>query len=222
MSSTVNLSKPTVNLSKGEVINLTKESEGLSNIMIGLGWTQAHLNQGFLQSLVQAFIGGDGANEIDCDAWVIATQGKRRVLRNEQDVIFYNNKLLYNAKGYTVITHHGDNLVGGNGKTDDEEISINLTEMPPEVDTITIAVTIYRGVQRGQSFADIQDIFVRIVDQRDNHEICRFNKSDMDRNSITFIAGQLYKENNEWLFRAIGASTSSASISEEVRNSWYR
>lgn len=221
MSSVVNLSKPTINLSKGEVINLTKESEGLSDIMVGLGWTQANYSRGFLQQLAMMFLGGPQAAEIDCDAWVIATQGGRRVLKNDHDVVFFNHKTLQNDNGYTVIKHHGDNLVGGNGKTDDEQISISLSNMPSEIDTITVAVTIYRGIQRGQSFADIRDIFVRIVDRRTNHEICRFEKSDMDKDSITFIAGQLYKENNEWMFRAIGASTSSGSISEEVAKSWH-
>ena len=39
--STVDLSKHTVNLSKGEKINLSKSAEGLSKIMVGLGWDPA-------------------------------------------------------------------------------------------------------------------------------------------------------------------------------------
>jgi stress response protein SCP2 len=128
--------------------------------------------------------------------------------------------MINNNTGELVIKHHGDNLVGGNGKTDDEQISINLRAMPDKVDTVTIAVTIYRGYQRHQSFADINNIFVRIVDKRNNFEVCRFEKQDMESNAITFIAGQLYKENGCWLFRAIGASTGSASIQDEVMNSW--
>ena len=45
---TVDLSKKTVNLSKGEKINLSKSNEtGLKSVMIGLGWDPAE--DGFIE-----------------------------------------------------------------------------------------------------------------------------------------------------------------------------
>lgn len=39
-----------INLSKGQKINLSKESAVLSQIMIGLGWDEVQQNTGFLSS----------------------------------------------------------------------------------------------------------------------------------------------------------------------------
>ena len=55
-----------VNLSKGQRINLSKEVEGLSKIMVGLGWDAAKQSGGILNHLF-----GSTSYSIDCDASAI-------------------------------------------------------------------------------------------------------------------------------------------------------
>lgn len=240
--STVNLAKHTVNLSKGQKINLSKSSDtGLKEIMVGLGWSAASAVQssqvhevtevvqpGFFGKLFGAkpktvtrrveSTGSRRKEEIDCDAWVVLLQNGE--LKADKDIIYYGNKDLY-AHNENVVHHHGDNLIGnksGNGKGDDEEITINLKELPSNYDSIIVGVTIYSGKEKGQSFGNISDTFVRVVDKKDNFEICRFNQTEMAENkdAITFIAGKLYKDHGEWQFEAIGKGTMSERIRDEA------
>lgn len=202
----INLSKQTVNLSKHDKINLTKASEGLSKIMIGLGWSPARRSG--LLGLLSRFV-----ETIDCDAWVMLLDKKGNLIDNN-DIIYYGNLTRGN-----VIVHHGDNLIGG-GNGDDEQITIDLSRVDDKYTTIVIGVTIYRGYEKSQSFGSIRNTFVRVVDERDNFEICRFNQEEMaeDKDAITFIAGELYKEHGEWYFKAIGKGTRDRSIGAAASN----
>lgn len=228
---TVDLSKKTVNLSKGELVNLSKQSEGLKKIMVGLGWDPAdsgfienHIKRGFFGRLFGGSSASDSqsvqSNEtIDCDAWLALLQGG--VLKKSDDVVYYGNKDL-TIKGNNVVHHHGDNLTG-DGDGDDEQITINLDKLPPEYDSIVIGVTIYRGKEKGQSFSTIKNTFIRVVDEKDGFEICRFNQAEMadNKDAITFIAGKLYKDKGEWQFKAIGEGTSDASIMQAANHYKY-
>ena len=236
--STVDLSKHTVNLSKGEKINLSKSAEGLSKIMVGLGWDPATDEQ--VQQITEVvkpgFIGRlFGAQErtvtrnvvtrtssgdtIDCDAWLALLQNGK--LKDSDDIVYYGKKD-FMVSGSAVVHHHGDNLTG-EGDGDDEQITINLKDLPSQYDSIVIGVTIYRGAEKHQSFGSIKNTFVRVVDERDDFEICRFNQSEMAENkdAITFIAGKLYKDKGEWQFTATGKGTMDKSISEAAAHYRY-
>lgn len=228
---TVDLSKKTVNLTKGEKINLTKSSEGLTKILVGLGWDPATSVKTVQKVKKPGFIGKllgkeeevieveervqSGAN-IDCDAWLgLMSDGK---VLNQGGIVYYGN-LKYSSNGKTVIQHMGDNLTG-DGDGDDEQIEINLDKLPAEIDSIVVGVTIYSASSRHQSFGDIQNTFIRIVDEKDNFEICRYDNTDIAsvKDSVTFIAGELHKDNNEWHFTAIGRGTKDQNINSAVTN----
>lgn len=237
--STVDLSKKTINLSKGDKINLSKSSDGLRNIMVGLGWDPADnkvveqvtetIKPGFLAKLFGAtertvtrdVVRSYGNNEtIDCDAWLALLQGGKLI--NNEDIVYYGRKEFY-SDGKRVVHHHGDNLTG-EGEGDDEQITISLKDLPSKYDSIVIGVTIYRGADKGQSFGCINNTFIRVVDERDGFEICRFDQAEVAENkdAITFIAGKLYKDKGEWQFTAIGKGTSDKSISEAASHYKYR
>lgn len=208
--STINLSKTTINLSKGETVNLSKSTDGLKEVMIGLGWDAVEKTKAPAGFLAKLFGMAPASYDIDCDAWLAILKDDKLI--KQSDVVYFGNKR-YNVGKDCVILHHGDNLTGG-GVGDDEQITVHLDRIPSKYNSIIIGVTIYRGAQRNQSFGSIKNTFIRVVDSRDNFEICRFNQSDMaeDKCAITFIAGKLYKENNEWKFEAIGKGTMDESI----------
>lgn len=237
--STVDLSKKTINLSKGDKINLSKSADSLCNIMIGLGWDPADnsvieqvtevIKPGFLGRLFGAtertvtrnIVRRSGnADTIDCDAWLALLQGGKLV--SDDDIIYYGKKEFYN-NGDRVVLHHGDNLTG-EGEGDDEQITISLKKLPENYDSIVVGVTIYRGAEKRQSFGSIKNTFIRVVDERDGFEICRFNQSEVAENkdAITFIAGKLYKDKGEWQFTAIGKGTKDESIREAASHYKYK
>lgn len=237
--STVDLSKHTINLSKGDKINLSKSAEGLSKIMVGLGWDPAEddyceevtevIKPGFIARLFGAKertvtknvrVRSGNHETIDCDAWLALLQNGRLV--SDSDVIYYGRKEFYNNDGDMVVLHHGDNLTG-EGEGDDEQITINLKGLPSNYDSIVIGVTIYHGADKGQSFGSIKNTFIRVVDERDDFEICRFDQAEVAENkdAITFIAGKLYKDKGEWQFTATGKGTADKSINEAASHYRY-
>lgn len=100
----------------------------------------------------------------------------------------------------------GDNLTGA-GAGDDEQILIDLSRVPMEYDKIVIVVNIYQAYQRKQHFGMIQNAFIRLVDGRNNMEMCRYNLTDNYSGMTALIFGEVYRHNGEWKFNAIGQGT---------------
>ncbi len=234
--STVNLSKQTINLSKSQTINLSKSSEGLKKVMIGLGWSDAKartqvitetINPGFLAKLFGAQprtvtrevpVANNSKYEYDLDAWVgFMKNGK---IQDFADVCYYGRKDMGSNKG-NFIHHCGDDLTGGGDvNADNEQIFIELDKIPDKFNGAVIGVTIYQGKERGQKLGDIQNTFVRVVDTKDNFEICRYADSigSEYENCVTFIVGKIYKDKGEWNFKAEGVGTKDGSIAYAVSN----
>ncbi len=190
-----------ISLQKGQKISLSKDNDGLSNVIVGLGWDEANEGGGFFKALFST------KQEIDCDASALMlSDGK---LKSKGDIVYFRN--LTHSSG--TVKHMGDNLTGA-GDGDDEQIAIDLASVPERYDRIVIVVNIYQAVQRNQHFGMIQNAFVRIVDQRNNKELCRYNLSEDYSGSYAMIFGEVYRHNGEWKFNAIGQGTQDTSISD--------
>lgn len=107
----------------------------------------------------------------------------------------------------------GDNLTGA-GEGDDEQIIVDLARIPGEYDRIVIVVNIYQAVKRNQHFGMIQNAFIRLVDGRNNHEMCRYNLTENYSGMTAMIFGEVYRHNGEWKFNAIGQGTNDPGIGE--------
>ena len=229
---TVNLAKQTVNLSKRQVVNLSKHSEGLKEVLIGLGWSDASSAGETITQVVQpGFLGKllgakprevtrtiKSTYEYDLDAWVGFINGSE--IHSLQDVCYFGNKDMFSTKG-RFIHHCGDDLTGGGDvNADNEQIFIDLDKIPDKYNGAVIGVTIYRGKERGQSFKNIRNMFVRVVDTKDGFEMCRYNDSIASEydDCITFFVGKLFKTAGEWQFEALGDGSRCSSIPEAVRN----
>lgn len=171
-----------VSLSKGGNVSLSKEAPGLSEIIVGLGW-DARVT--------------DGA-EFDLDASVFVTGESGKVL-SDASFIFYNNKL--SADGS--IEHMGDNR-SGQGEGDDEQVNVKLTGLAPEVKKLVFAVTIHDAEARKQSFGQVSNAYIRVVNKADGKEIARYDLSEDASSETAMIFGELYRHNDEFKFKAIG------------------
>ena len=189
-----------VNLSKGQRINLSKEVEGLSKIMVGLGWDAAKQSGGILNHLF-----GSTSYSIDCDASAI-TMGNGNKYRA---CIYYGNLSEDN------VYHHGDNLTG-DGDGDDEQITVDLAHFSSEIERIVFVVNIYNCTERKQDFGLIKNAYIRLVDESTGKEICKYNLSDDYAGKTAMIFAEVYRNNGEWKFNAIGQGTNDASISQLI------
>ncbi len=173
-----------INLSKGQKVDLTKGNPGLKKIMIGLGWD------------VNAFDSGTDF-DLDAAAFMLSADGK---CPSDKEFIFYGN--LNHATG--AVTHMGDNLTG-EGEGDDEQIQIDLSKIPSNIEKIAFTVTIYESDARRQNFGQVSNAFIRIVDESTNTELIRYDLGEDFSIETAVVVGELYKNNGEWKFNAIGS-----------------
>ncbi len=187
-----------VSLQKGQKVNLSKENAGLSNVIIGLGWDEAKRKTGFFAPKPQP---------IDCDASALLLKNGK--LTNIGDLVYYGN--LQHQSG--TVRHMGDNLTGA-GDGDDEQILVDLARVPAEYDRIVIVVNIYEALKRNQHFGMIENAYIRLVDGRNNNEMCKFNLTENYSGMTAMIFGEVYRHNGEWKFNAIGQGTQDPGLNE--------
>jgi len=200
-----------INLQKGQKISLTKENDGLKNVMVGLGWDEIKKESVRFSLFSKKPRTAD--NNIDCDTAAILLDANGKCLSNN-DVVYFGS-LVHNSNA---VVHQGDNLTGA-GDGDDEQILVDLENLPLKYNKIVFIVNIYKADERHQHFGMIQNAFIRIVDTSNSKEICRFNLSnDVTYNDKTsMIFGELYRHNNEWKFNAIGEGLYEVGISKVVQ-----
>jgi tellurium resistance protein TerD len=171
-----------VSLSKGGNVSLTKEAPGLTAVIVGLGWD------------VRTTTGTDF--DLDASALLLASSGK---VGTDQNFVFFNN--LKSPDGS--VEHTGDNLTG-EGEGDDEVINVNLAGVPADVAKIVFPVSIYEAESRQQSFGQVRNAFIRIVNRTDGNELARFDLTEDASTETAMVFGELYRHGAEWKFRAIG------------------
>lgn len=171
-----------VSLSKGGNVSLTKEAPGLSEVVVGLGWDPRVT---------------DGT-EFDLDASVFITGENGKVL-SDTSFIFYNNKSSTDGS----VEHLGDNR-SGQGDGDDEQVNVKLNSLAADVKKLIFAVTIHDAEGRKQSFGQVSNAYIRVVNKADGKEIARYDLSEDASTETAMIFGELYRHNNEFKFKAIG------------------
>jgi tellurium resistance protein TerD len=173
-----------VSLSKGGNVSLTKQAgaAGLAAVTAGLSWD------------VRTTTGTD----FDLDASAIVVDANGKVI-SDQHFVFFGN--LATPDG--LIQHTGDNLTGV-GDGDDEQINLRLAELPPEVDKVVFAVSIYEADQRSQSFGQVRNASIRMVNQANQQELARYDLSEDASTETAMVFGEVYRHGTEWKFRAVG------------------
>lgn len=171
-----------ISLSKGGNVSLSKEAPGLSEVIVGLGWDPRVT---------------DGT-EFDLDASVFITGENGKVL-TDASFIFYNNKT--SADGS--VEHQGDNR-SGEGEGDDEAVHVKLTGLGPDVKKLVFAVTIHDAEGRKQSFGQVANAYMRVVNKADGKELARYDLSEDASTETAMIFGEVYRHGDEFKFKAIG------------------
>jgi tellurium resistance protein TerD len=171
-----------VSLSKGGNVSLTKAAPNLTAVNVGLGWD------------VRTTTGAD----FDLDASALLCDSNGKVL-SDQHFVFFNN--LKSPCG--AVEHMGDNLTGV-GEGDDEVIKVNLAAVPAEVQKIVFVVSIYDADNRRQTFGQVSNAFIRVVNQSDNVELARYDLTEEYSTETALVFGELYRNGPEWKFRAVG------------------
>lgn len=187
-----------ISLRKGQGVNLRKDTGfDLSRLSIGLGWEVVNSTPEY---------------DLDAIALVLDAQGKVRNLGklNENgrptlvggDVVFYNSLIHPSGK----IRLSGDNRTGSSNLSDDEIIEVDLGSLPNQYTAIVFLAVIFKGKERQQSFAGVNQAHIRALDAK-GREICRYEIGGKAENApycaMTFA--RVERDNQgDWVFRAVG------------------
>lgn len=168
-------------LAKGNNLSLTKTSPGLTVATVGLGWDPRTTSG-------EAF-------DLDASALLIGENGK---VRSSADFIFYNQP----ASADQSVVHLGDNRSGA-GDGDDEQITIDLRLVAPDVARVVIVVSIDQADVRRQNFGQVRGAYCRVLDQ-DEKEIVRFDLSEDAAPETAMLFAEVYRNGADWKFKAVG------------------
>lgn len=197
-----------ISLQKGQKIDLQKkDGSQLTNIMVGLGWKEVKQGGGLLGMFKQKV-------DVDIDASVIML-GSNGKIPSKEEVIFFNHK--DHATG--CVHHCGDNLVGGTtgGMEDSEQVLVDLTRVPQNVDRIVFVVNIYDCVKRKQHFGMVENAYIRIVDKGSNETMASYDLTEDYSGKTSVIVGEIYRHQGAWKFNAVGQAGYEAGITDLVR-----
>ena len=166
-----------ISLQKGQKVDLTKGNPSLRHVLVGLGWDVNKYDGGFDFDLdASAFLLGANGQTPDTDAFV-----------------FYGN--LKHSSGS--VEHMGDNLTG-EGDGDDEQIVVDLSAIPQNIEKIAFTVTIYEAEKRRQNFGQVANAYIRIVDSDTNQELIRYDLGEDFSIETAIVVGEIYRHNGEW------------------------
>ncbi|MFH8590438.1 TerD family protein [Streptomyces rimosus] len=171
-----------VSLSKGQNVVLNQDGTPLADVTVGLGWDARPT----------------GGADFDLDASAVVCGPDQRVL-SDAHFVFYNN--LVSPDG--AVRHTGDNLTG-EGDGDDEQILVDLDRLGEQTGQVVFTVSIHDAETRGQNFGQVEDAYIRVVDNLTGREMCRYELSYDAAGETAMVFGALYRRGGEWKFRAIG------------------
>lgn len=170
-------------LRRGDYLDLLRKDPTLKKIRVGAGWEQRAVEEEKV--------------DIDLSAFILDRNDMTRI---DEDFIFYNNPTGLEG-GFK---HLGDSRTGA-GEGDDEALSIDLNAVPFDVQKIVFVLSIYDEESKGLNFSLVRDIFLRLVNEEDQNEVCRFIFEDNELvggNGI-YVA-TLIREGPKWYFEGNG------------------
>lgn len=170
---------------KGDFVDIRRKIPSLQNLRIAAGWDHKMFE--------------DNPLDIDLSAFLLNRSDQTR---DNEDFVYYNNEKTCEG----AIRHQGDSRTGA-GDGDDETIVLDLNGIPFDITKICFTLSIYSGPERDQDFSQVRNLYLRMVNSDDDHEIFRFKLPEAEyKGAICIKVGELVREGPKWYFSAIGDS----------------
>jgi stress response protein SCP2 len=126
--------------------------------------------------------------QIDLDASALLFVGHNLV-----DAAFFQQLSARNG----TVRHSGDNLTG-EGRGDDEVITVDLARLPPQITAVVFVVTSYAG----HTFERVRNAYWRMVDGTTEAELARGNLRAGGPHT-GMVAAKVYRDDGIWRLASI-------------------
>ena len=168
---------------KGDYVDIREKIPELKEIVISAGWDHKMFEENPV--------------DVDLSCFLLNKDDQTRV---DEDFIFYNNDKACEG----AVRYMGDSRTGA-GDGDDEAFIIDLSGLPFDISKIAITLTIYNAAEKGQSFGQIRNMYVRLVNAVDDNELFRYRLSEDEFNGqIGIKVAELVREGPKWYFSVLG------------------
>ncbi len=166
-------------MKRGANVALTREIPGLTGLVLGMSWTA----------------GGERALEDNLVFAAILCGADGRV-RDDRDFVFFN-QLTSPEQSVQQL----EKALGG----DHEQIEVDLTAVPPEVDRIVVVLYVNEGPAQRRTLGQLRSCVVRVLDAADNRELVRSEELATAFSTETAVAlGEIYRLGRDWKFKVLG------------------
>ena len=167
-----------LDLNKGMTLDLTKAGD--TKFTFGLGWKAAPIN----------------GQEVDLDVSAFMLQGTSPMkLQAMEHAIFFNN--LSSTDGSVRLS--GDSR-DGKDKEIDEEIYVDVTKIPENVNAIAVYINIFKPAI---TFSRVQEAKA-VVSNQDGKVLARFDMSSQLTDENSLLVGVIKRNGRAWDFIAKG------------------
>lgn len=175
-----------VNLSKGQRVTLDNT---MKMARVTLGWDTNRYDGGY-------------DFDLDASAFLLGPNGK---VKSENDFVFYHNQH-WPSEADKIVWSSGDDRVGGEG----EEIYIDFSRLPADIDRIAITVTIDDAINRRQNFGQVSNAFVSVSKVQNEFDeggevVIQFDLEEEFSIETALVVCEIYRKNGEWKFNAVAA-----------------
>jgi tellurium resistance protein TerD len=166
-------------MKRGANVALTREIPNLTGLVLGMSWN-AGAEHVLDESLVFAAVlcGPDGR------------------VRSDRDLVFFNQLTSADESVQQLEKALGD---------DREQIVIDLTAVPAEIDRIVAVLYVNEGPGQRRALGQLRSCVIRVLDAADNRELVRSEELASAFTGETAVAlGEVYRHDRDWKFKVLG------------------
>jgi tellurium resistance protein TerD len=164
---------------RGANVALTREIPGLAGLVIGVRWNV-------------------GAETVLADNLVLATilcNAAGQAL-SDRHFVFFNQ-----LTSPDLSVQQLEQALGG----DQEQVEVDLTRVPAEVDRIVIVLYVNEGPAQRRTLRQLRSCIVRVLNLADNAELVR--SEDLApglADETSLVLGEVYRHEGGWKFKVLG------------------
>lgn len=169
---------------------MSATSEGnLSLALVGIGWEENRNSQ---------------QDEFDLDASVLLL-GKDGKLQQDEDFIFYNFPV---SRNRAVILEVDNRTGAGKRDVDKEQLTIDFSKMPDDVEKLVVVASIHEGLNRSQNFGQIFSAYIRVAEKKNESDkvgenIRKFDLKNEFSKETAIVMVEGYRDGDSWDFKSV-------------------